>query len=303
MPETRFITLKDDTGAQAVIAPEFGAWLIRYARPMPGHGLVEALHHDPAVVARYPRQMYAGNPILFPIASKNVVDGQDHRYTWGGRTFDMPQHGFARLMPWRVTEQDAGAVTMELVENQETKLNYPFAFRLSLTYRLQGGRLSWEQSVENRSAEPLPFSTGFHPYIRLPLTAASRREACFVDLPACRRWRWTGNYEAFQSEPFAATRLSVMPDVSDSLLLDDLPRPELSLHDEGSGLEVALNFEQSPQHRFVVIWSRSPAEPFYCIEPWTALPNPFSRLETGELMVLAPGDVFRAGMFLEVRQR
>ena len=206
-------------------------------------------------------------------------------------------------MPWRVTAQTPTAVTMELTDTPETRVNYPFAFRMLLTYRIERGRLHWEQAIENHSPEPMPFNTGFHPYIRLPLTPKSRREACFVNIPDCRRHTWTGNYELFQAEPFSAQRWSVMLDVVDSLLLDGFERPELALEDEGSGLEVAVNFAGAPQYRFVVIWSRSPADPFYCIEPWTALPNPFSRLDTGELTLLPAGGVFQAAMHLEVRPR
>lgn len=301
MPKTRFVTLTDADGTTALIAPELGGWLLRYARPLTGHGLVEGIYYDPAVVARYPREMYAGNPILFPLASKNVVDGRDHGYEWQGRKFDMPQHGFARRLPWRVTDQSATRLAMGLTDTAATRENYPFAFRMGLTYWLDGGRLHWEQTVENRSGEIMPFSTGFHPYLPLPLTPRSRRDACFVDLPDCRRHTWTGNYERFMAQPFRGQRWSVMQDVVDSLLLDGFACPELTLQDETSGVEAAVNFAEAPQFRFVVIWSRSPADPFYCIEPWTALPNPFSRLGSGELTLLPPGERFRAGMHMEVR--
>lgn len=295
------VTLNDDTGAAAIVAPELGAWLLSYSRPLPGHGVIDGIHHDPAVVARYPQGMYAGNPLLFPIASKNVVDGQDHRYRWEGRNFEMPQHGFARRMPWCVTDQSESSVTMELVDTPETRVNYPFAFRMLLTYRLEAGRLHWEQVVQNRSPGVLPFSTGFHPYIPLPLTPKGRRDTCFVNIPACRRHFWAGNYETFHAKPFPAVRWSVMTDVVDSLLLDGFPTPELALQDEASGVEVAVNFAGAPQHPFVVIWSRSTSEPCYCIEPWTALPNAFSRRETGELTLVPPGGEFRAAMHMDIR--
>ncbi len=301
MPTDSFVTLRDPDGTTALIAPALGGWCLRYARPLPGHGLVEGLHDDPAAVARYPREMYAGNPILFPLASKNVLDGQDHRYAWRGRPFDMPQHGFARRLPWAVLDRSDTHVAMELADHETTRAQYPFAFRLQLVYRLRQGQLHWEQTVENRGDEPLPFSTGFHPYIPIPLTPRGRRDACYVSLPDCRRYTWTGHYERFTPQPFPATRWSVMTDVVDSLLLDGFARPELTLQDEASGVEVHLDFAQAPHHRFVVVWSRSPADPFYCLEPWTALPNAFSRLDSGELTILPPGAVFRAAMHLEVR--
>jgi hypothetical protein len=80
MPERNFVTLTDTDGTIAVLAPELGGWLLRYARPIPNHGLVDALHFSQAVVDRYPREMYAGNPILFPLVSNNRVGENEHHY-------------------------------------------------------------------------------------------------------------------------------------------------------------------------------------------------------------------------------
>ncbi len=48
MHEDKLLQLTDPTGTLAVIAPELGGWLLRYARPTARHGLVEALHFSQA---------------------------------------------------------------------------------------------------------------------------------------------------------------------------------------------------------------------------------------------------------------
>src|ERR1043166_7859033 len=96
MPEKDFATLVDSDGTTAVVAPELGAWLLRYARRMERHGLVEALHFSKAVVDRYPREMHAGIPVLFPLVSNNRVGEHEHHYEWSGSLYEMPRHGFAR---------------------------------------------------------------------------------------------------------------------------------------------------------------------------------------------------------------
>ncbi len=96
MPERHLVTLTDSEGTTAVVAPELGGWLLRYARKLPEHGSVEALHFSQAVVDRYPREMYAGIPVLFPLVSNNRTGDKEHHYEWNGRLFEMPQHGFAR---------------------------------------------------------------------------------------------------------------------------------------------------------------------------------------------------------------
>lgn len=299
-PSTR-LTLTDTTGALAEVAPRLGGWLLRYARPLPGFGVVDALHCDPAVVERYPREMYAGNPILFPLVSFNHLPGKDHHYVWEGREFEMPQHGFARRLPWAVVEQTPDGLTLELEDSDATRSSYPFAFRHRLTYRLEAGRLLWTQEITNRSAVPMPFATGFHPYFAVPLTSRSRREDCFVVIPDGRRLTMHGRGERFTSEPFPGQNWSVAEDVSATLFLADLKRRELILVDPGSGLEVCLGWEQAPQYRYVALWARSTTDPFYCLEPWTALSNAFTRAQERELVVLAPGEVFTAGFTLELR--
>src|SRR5262245_45926592 len=104
MPERQWITLTDGEGATAVIAPELGGWLLRYARKTPKHGFVEALHFAQAVIDRYPREMYAGNPVLFPLVSNNRAGDKEHHYEWNSTLFEMPQHGFARRSKWSVRD-------------------------------------------------------------------------------------------------------------------------------------------------------------------------------------------------------
>ena len=301
MPDNSRVTLTDADGSTVAIAPQLGGWLLRYARPMPGHGLVEALHCTQAVIDRYPREMYAGNPILFPLVSKNQAGGKEHHYEWNGQLFEMPQHGFARRSKWTVVEQSATALTMELTDNDATRLHYPFPFRQRLKYHLNHGRLHWEQVVENCGEAPLPFSTGFHPYFAVPLTQKSERSACFVEIPDAKRLTPHGQYERFTSKPFPGQNWSVQDDVAGTMFLTDLKKRELLLVDPISELEVVFNFEEAPQHRFVAIWSKSTSELYYCLEPWTALPNSFGRPKDRELIVLEPQKTFRAAMWLELR--
>jgi len=301
MSGKNLVTLGDSDGATAVIAPELGGWLLRYARPTPKHGVVDALHFSQAVVDRHPREMYAGSPVLFPLVGSNHAGEQEHHIEWDGRIHEMPQHGFARRSKWSVINQSATSVTVELTDTDATRATYPFAFRYCLGWTLSKGRLSWEQVIENRSPVPMPFSAGFHPYFAVPLTSKSERSACFVEIPEAKRLTPVGKFERFTSEPFPAQNWSVEKDVAGTMFLGDLKKRELILVDPGSELEVILNFEEAPQYRFLAIWSKSTNEPFYCVEPWTALPNAFSRTKDHELVLLEPQKTFRAAMWMELK--
>jgi aldose 1-epimerase len=301
MPVPQLVNLTDADGARAVVAPELGGWLLRYARELPPHGAVEAMHFDQAVVDRYPRELYTGNPLLFPLVSFNHLPDADHHYEWQGRRYQMLQHGFARHCSWAVVDQSADALTMELRDTEATRAHYPFAFCHRLSYRLHAGRLHGEQSVTNLGPDAMPFSTGIHPYFAVPFTPRGRRAECFVTVPDCRRLTMHGRGEHFTAKPFPAQNWSVSEDVSAALFLAGLRQRELALVDPGSELEVVLNWEGAPQHRFVAFWSRSTTEPFYCLEPWTALSNAFTRAKDHELVLLDSGQTFEAVFWLELR--
>jgi galactose mutarotase-like enzyme len=288
MSDKQYLTLADTDGTVAVVAPELGGWLLRYSRTLPKHGPVEALHFSQAVVDRYPREMWAGNPILFPLVGSNRAGDREHSYAWKENLFEMPQHGFARRSKWKVLEQTPVSISLELTDTDATRACYPFAFRLCFTYRLSQGRLLWEEVIENRSAEPMPFGTGVHPYFAVPFTPKGDRAACFVEVPDAKRLIPIGKFERFTTRPFPGQNWSVDEDVSGTLFLTD-------------ELEAVLNFEEAPEHRFAALWSKSTSHPFYCLEPWTSLPNAFSRTKDQELIMLDPQKTFRAAMWMELR--
>jgi galactose mutarotase-like enzyme len=295
----QFITLRDQYGAKAVIAPELGGWLLRYVRHLPELGYVEGLFFDQQVVDRYPDQMYAGNPLLFPQVSFSHLPGQEHHYKWEGKTYALPQHGFARRSKWRVIEVTGTRVVMQLTDSRETQQVYPFAFRTTVTYELNEGRLHFGQHIENRGTVPLPFSTGIHPYLPVPITPRGRREKCFIELPPAKRVLPGKDWQPWSTEAFPDRALSVQQDVSGTLFLTDLQDPQIVLVDPDSAVRITLNFSAAPQHRFVALWSKFTSDPFYCVEPWTALPNSFTRKQT-ELILLPPGEKFEAAMWMDL---
>lgn len=300
-PMPTSVEIRDGDRAVAVVRPSLGGWLTRYARRTRRHGWVEAIHDDPAVVARYPDRMWAGNPILFPHVSYSVGQGVEGQHEIGGRLFKSPQHGFARRVPWAVAARTPSSVTMELTESEQTLASYPYRFRHAITYQLVDGRLEWHQVVENRDGRPMPFSTGFHPYLRVPLVPGNERNRCFIRLPSCTRFHAAPKAASFTKEAFGARDLGLDVDVSEAWFLGDFAKRQVALVDPTAGLEVLVNFEENPAYRFLALWSRTSEDPFYCVEPWTALPNSFGRADD-DLGLLPPGGRFEARLWMDVRE-
>lgn len=288
-------------GAVAEVYPERGGWLVRYARPVGRHGLVEVLQASEPVVARWPVNMWAGNPVLFPHVSFNRVGGEEHRYEYGGRVWPTSQHGFARRTPWRVAAVSDDSLTMELTDTEATRASYPWSFQHRLEYRLRGGRLEWAQRVENRSSTEMPLSVGFHPYINTPLVPGGSRARMHLRLPAATRYTPAEDWSRFERSPFAERRLGLETDMSGTIFLGDLSEPEAAVVDEAAGIEAVIHFSGAPGYRFLALWSRSTTEGWHCVEPWSALPNSFSRPD-GEVFRLPPGGVYEASLWMDARE-
>ena len=85
-------------------------------------------------------------------------------------TKSLPQHGFARIMPFTVkgTEysEDMTEVTLALKSNEETKKLWPHDFELEMKISVSM-KLNLKLTTKNTGSEPLEFSCGFHPYFLL----------------------------------------------------------------------------------------------------------------------------------------
>ena len=80
---------------------------------------------------------------------------------------ELPQHGFARIMPFAVkgTEysEDMTEVTLTLESDAETKKLWPHDFKLEFKVSVSM-KLNLRLTTANTGTEPFDFSCGFHPY-------------------------------------------------------------------------------------------------------------------------------------------
>lgn len=213
-----------------------------------------------------------GIPILFPICG-NLPD---NTYTYQGKQYTLKQHGFARDMPWEVADQvaqDLVSLTLVLNSNDQTRAVYPFEFQLAFTYELLGNGLNIRQRYTNHSPEPMPFSTGLHPYFQ-----TSDKTKLEFNIPASeyqdQRTKITHYFNG--SFDFDADEIDVA--------FQKLTSKSTSVTDATRRMQLTLEYDDA--YSAVVFWTVK-GKPYYCIEPWTATRN---ALNTGEnLIYLDPG--------------
>ena len=95
-------------------------------------------------------------PNLFPTIGRL----NDYKYTKDGKTYELPQHGFAKDLEFEVAESSDTTAVFVLKSTDETKAMYPYNFSLAISYNLEGSKLKTTYQVTNESTETMPFSIG-----------------------------------------------------------------------------------------------------------------------------------------------
>lgn len=213
---------------------------------------------DPAVWNRHA-------PILFPFVGK-VAGGA---YRIGAATYPMKtQHGFARDMDFACAEETATSVTHILEDDAWTRERYPYAFRLSVTHRLAGKRLTVAWAVENRGGERMYFSIGGHPGFMPP--QGVRKEDCDILFPGAGALRYIcaspEGYARTAPKPLALSggRARYQPDIPDTWIFEDGQVKSVGIAAPGGEPWVLLDCARFPM---LAVWA-NPKGPFICLEPW-----------------------------------
>jgi galactose mutarotase-like enzyme len=267
-PRTRLTTaetveLRDSTGATVAIAPARGALVTRFRTGGQGR---EVLYLDEATLLDASKNVRGGIPLLFPSPGK-LADG---RYTRDGSTGALKQHGFARDLPWAVSDLGPSSVTLSLRSSDATRAAYPWDFTATLRASLADGALRLAFRVANDGPRPIPFGFGIHPYFLVDDKAGAT-----ISTAATRAFdNVSGAVVPFHG-------FSLGSGETDLHLLDH-GGTSSTLTADGH----ALTVRGSEELRRWVVWTL-PGKPFVCVEPWT---SPGDALNSGEgLVVLEPG--------------
>ncbi|MBD2066973.1 aldose epimerase [Leptolyngbya sp. FACHB-671] len=233
----------------------------------------EMLYLDAERFANPELTVRGGIPILFPICGN--LPG--NTYTYQGQSYTLKQHGFARDLPWEVTDrvtQDGASLTLVLNSSDQTRAVYPFDFQLIFTYRLQGNSLEIHQRYANHSAEAMPFSTGLHPYFQV-----SDKTQLQFGIPS----------NQFQNQRDKSVQsFSGQFDFD----LDEIDASFWQLSGQSAtvadlGQQTRLKLDYAPIYSTLVFWTVK-GKDFYCLEPWSA---PRNALNTGDRLThLASGE-------------
>jgi galactose mutarotase-like enzyme len=267
-----YILSDDSAGSRMEVVPERGGIITQWDIKDTSLLYLDAQRFtDPALSVR------GGIPILFPICG-NLPDDS---YQLNGQTYRLKQHGFARDLPWTVSDRgvdpDQGAMLQLTLESTEDTLrSYPFDFQLQFTYRLKGNGIVLEQRFTNRSDQPMPFSTGQHPYFQVDSTAEVKSRLQ-LEIPAVG---YSDNITK-GDHPYSGTLDWSAPEIDAAFR--PLSAQQSSVTDPTRQVKLTLSYDAP--YTTLVFWTVE-GKSFYCLEPWSA---PRNALNTGvDLIVLDP---------------
>jgi galactose mutarotase-like enzyme len=243
-------------------------------------------------------------PILFPIVGK--VRGNQYRAE--GKTFELPQHGFARDEHFESTDKQDNSLTYVLRSNENTLKVYPYKFELTVQYRLEKNKVIVDYEVKNVDDKAIWFSIGAHPAFNCPLEKNEKFSDYYLEFEK------NETASAFLLEEGLITdnkvlilnnekiiSLSTELFDNDALIFKDLRSSFVKLKSKKSTHEIIVDFTGFP---YLAFWSKKGGAPFICIEPWYGIADKAGfegqYNEKEGIKCLAKGKVFHSEYSIEI---
>ncbi|MGG5460331.1 aldose 1-epimerase family protein [Clostridium sp. B9] len=207
-------------------------------------------------------------PILFPIVGK-VFDG---KYIVDGQTYELPQHGLARVRDFEMIEKTSNSVSFELKYSEDTLKVYPFKFSLVIKYTLNDKNLKIDYIVKNLDNKEMFFSVGAHPAFMCPIENDNFEDYYFeFDKKENASLMQLTNTGYFSKEeiPFLENenKINLSFDLfkNDALVFKNLNSTKISLKSKNHNKYLEFDFNNFP---YLGLWTKATGAPFVCIEPW-----------------------------------
>ncbi|MBQ2901334.1 MAG: aldose 1-epimerase family protein [Agathobacter sp.] len=211
------------------------------------------------------------SPVLFPFVG-SLKNGS---YLHEGKTYTMPQHGFARDMEHQMLSKTETTIYFKLVTSEETLANYPFSFVLNIGYELVENELKVLWEVSNNSVNKhMHFGIGAHPAFNCPIHGEDSKAGYKLFFGGVDEIRHHGNeldsglsLNEDLVLPLENHRATITPEFFDrcTYIVEGRQTNEVGIEDPDGNRFVTVLFDMP----LFALWSpEGKNAPFLCIEPW-----------------------------------
>lgn len=266
-------TISGPGGIEAEVLPEKGATVVSLRK----NGQEFLYRNDENLSS--PERPRCGIPFLFPIFGR-LKDG---KYMWDAREYAMDIHGFGHTSVWEIGAYTPDTLVLFLEAGEQTLCQYPFRFRVTLTFSVASGTLAIVQRFENLGESPMPYNYGFHPYF-----LTEKPEDIQVELTADMLFDFVQGAKPFGHGTVCLKVPEGAPEAGAALM--GVKGPTVLHWTDGRTL--TMDFDDSIHTH--VLWTQA-GKSFLCVEPVNGTAD---GLNTGNYMTLEPGGVREAILHL-----
>ncbi len=210
-------------------------------------------------------------PVLFPIVSRL----RGGKYTFDGKEYSLPMHGFASKSEFALVDETEDELTYSLVSSEETKKVYPFDFAFFVTYRLVGAAIDIIFRIENPSDIDSFVSCGSHEGYACP-GGIENYSIIFDEVEPCLKARGLDAALGTLSDEDTVILEddNILPLKNsyfeiDALIFLNLRSRGVALLNNETGDRLHVDFNGADT---LLIWTQPGAE-YVCIEPWCGMPE------------------------------
>jgi len=224
----------------------------------------------------------------------------------------IPRHGLVRKKNFELVEQTENRVTFGIEDTEEMYQQYPYHFRLEISYQLLGKKIIVTYRIHHLGEEGvMPFFVGGHPGFNCPLLEDENFEDYYLEFEqeeTCsipKSYPETGLLNVFDRTPFLNQERILQLDYdlfkNDAITLDCLQSRSVTLRSKKHNKGLILHF---PDFSNLIIWTTPNKGPFIALEPWSGLSTSLEEsdyLEYKKQVRLLPvGQVAELGFEIEI---
>ena len=244
------------------------------------------------------------SPVLFPIVGKL----KKNQTIIGGRTYEMPQHGFARDLDFEPLTKLENFHSYMLKSNKFTLSRYPYDFELYTTYRTDDNKLTTIYKVINTGITNLPFGIGGHPAFKIDLEELKQGNYYLEFEEEENKLHFLYLVDGLVGTEYAKDILVDKRKIminsksfnNDAIIMKGITSKKISLKNKKTDRPLlTMDFGEFP---YLAIWSKANA-PFICIEPWFSTADTVKSsgvfTQKHDLISLKPKDIFECKYTVE----
>jgi galactose mutarotase-like enzyme len=243
-------------------------------------------------------------PVLFPVIG-GLKGGE---YSYEGKTYKLPSHGFARGCQFAVTRAGGDGAELTLASSPKTREGFPFDFLFKVSFQLEHAEISIRYDVENTGSARMYFSVGSHPAFVVPFAGGALENyyVVFEKEENLERWFFKdGMIVAGKTEEvFENSRIinlsRTMFDQGIMIFKHPVSR-EFTIAHSRSSRAIIVSTDGVP---YLGIWSKPGGAPFLCIEPWHGIPDMSdttgSLVDKEGILILEPRATFSTGYRVQI---